>query len=156
MRTLGWGPQYRAHAVLRRNATTTECALSLPGYHKRPQWEDGWLKDWKKSFTTESNPSRTMRKKCSPFFLMYMSTHCNFTDGCEPSCGCWELYLGLLLAPVNPTRSGRPQWLQLPLSFWPKDLFIIIHKCSCLQIDQKRVSDPFTAKVVSHHVVAGI
>ena len=26
-----------------------------------------------------------------------MSTHCSCTDGCEPSCGCWELNLGPLL-----------------------------------------------------------
>ena len=35
-----------------------------------------------------------------------MSTHCSCTDGCEYSCGCWEFYLGPLLAPVGPTLFG--------------------------------------------------
>ena len=37
---------------------------------------------------------------------MYLSTHCNCADSCEPSNGCWELNLGLLLSPVNPTCFG--------------------------------------------------
>jgi hypothetical protein len=62
-------------------------------------------------------------------YFTYMSTHCSCTDSCEPSSGCWELYLGPLLAPVNLAHSNKPCSLS-PCSLWPNDLFIIIDKCT--------------------------
>ena len=45
---------------------------------------------------------------------MYMSTHCSCTGDYEPSCGCWELNLGLPLTPVGPAHSSQ---LALALRF---------------------------------------
>lgn len=52
-----------------------------------------------------------MLKIC--LFILCIGVHCSCTDGCEPSCGCWELNLGPLLAPFNPTRSGPKIYLLL-------------------------------------------
>jgi hypothetical protein len=77
---------------------------------------------------------------------MYVSIHCSCTDGCEPSCGCWELnFLGPLLAPASPVRSG------------PKILFIIIHMYTVADFRYTRRGHQISLRVVvSHHVVVGI
>jgi hypothetical protein len=36
------------------------------------------------------------------FFFSDLFILCSCTDGCEHSCSCWELNLGLLLTPVGP------------------------------------------------------
>jgi hypothetical protein len=56
-------------------------------------------------------PSMSYKDKDLYIYFMYMST----LDGCEPSCGCWELNLGPLLAPVGHAQSD-----------WPKDLLLYI------------------------------
>ena len=86
-----------------------------------------------------------------------MWVHCSCTDGCELSCGCWELnFLGLLLAPVNLTCSSRPRSLS-PCLLRPKDLFIIIHKYTVTDFRCIRRGCQISLRiVVSHHVVAGI
>jgi hypothetical protein len=62
-------------------------------------------------------------------FILCMWVHCSCTDGCKPSCGCWELNFQDLclfqLTSLNPVNSDRS------VSDWssPKIyLFIIIHK----------------------------
>jgi hypothetical protein len=47
-------------------------------------------------------------------FILRIWVHCSYTDGCEPSCGCWECEFR------TSALSSRL------LSLWPKDLFIII------------------------------
>jgi hypothetical protein len=34
-------------------------------------------------------------------FILCIWVHCSCTDGCEPSCGCWELNSGPLLVPAQ-------------------------------------------------------
>ena len=76
------------------------------------------------------------------YLFLCICVHCSCTDGCEPSCGCWELYLGPLLTPVDPACSIQSCSLS-PCSLRTKDLFYYykwVHYC-CLQTHQKRVSD---------------
>jgi hypothetical protein len=40
-------------------------------------------------------------------FILCIWVHCSCTDGCEPSCGCWELNSGSLLTPVPLTLAQR-------------------------------------------------
>ena len=54
------------------------------------------------------------------------------TDGCEPSCGCWELNLGPLLTPVNPICS-------VPVCSGLK-IYLLLK----ISIHQKRASDLIT------------
>ena len=76
---------------------------------------------------------------------MYMSTYCSCTDSSEPSSGCWELNLGLLLA------------LGQPCSLRPKDLFILIRKHTVADFRCTRRGRQISLwVVVSHYVVAGI
>jgi hypothetical protein len=89
-------------------------------------------------------------------FILCIGVHCSCTDGCEPSCGCWELNLGPLLALVHPARSGWPCSLS-PCSVRPKDLFIIMLKYIVDVFRHTRGGHQISLQVVvSHHVVAGI
>ena len=57
------------------------------------------------------------------------------TDGCEPSCGCWELNSGPLLSLSLLTPAQRLiDWL----------IYYMWVHCCCLQTDQKRALDPIT------------
>jgi hypothetical protein len=79
-----------------------------------------------------------------------MWVHCSCTDGCEPSCGCWELNL------KTSARSGQLYSLS-PCSLWTKDLFIIIRKYTVAVFKRSRRGHRFSLRMVaSHHVVAGI
>ena len=79
-----------------------------------------------------------------------MWVHCSCTDGCEPSCGCWELNL------KTSARSGQSCLLS-PCLLWPKDLFIIKHKYTVAIFWHIRRGHQIPLQmVVSHHVVAGI
>ena len=73
-----------------------------------------------------TNPSMTIHYLLSPFpFLFFLKNfqrfilflciwvYCSCTDGCEPSCDCWELNLGPLLALANPTCSSPKIYLLL-------------------------------------------
>ena len=75
-----------------------------------------------------------------------MSPHYSCTDSYEHSSGCWELNLGLLLAP------SQLHSLSLCL-LQPKDLFIIINKYTVAVFRRCQI---LLHVVVSHHVVAGI
>ena len=87
---------------------------------------------------------------------MYMSIHSSCTDSCEPSSDCWELNLGPLLAPVNPAHSGGLRSLS-PCLLRPKDLFIIINKCTIAVFRHTRRGHQISLQmVVSHHVFTGI
>ena len=76
-------------------------------------------------------------------FILCMWVHCSCTDGCEPSCGCWEFEFR------TSARSSRP------CSFWPKDLVIIINKYTVAVFRHTRKGRQISLRVVvSHHVVA--
>jgi hypothetical protein len=65
-------------------------------------------------------------------------------------------FLGPLLTPVSPSRSGQLCSLS-PCLLRPKDLFIIIHKYTVADFRHTRRGCQISLKVgVSHHVVAGI
>jgi hypothetical protein len=95
-------------------------------------------------------------------FILCVYVHCSCTDGCEPSCGCWELSFR------TSARSGQSDSLQLarllrsthlqnPCSLWPKDLFIIIHKYIVADFRRTRRGCQISLRmVVSHHVFSGI
>jgi hypothetical protein len=81
---------------------------------------------------------------------MYTSTHYSYTDGYEPSSGCWELNLGPLLTGVNPAHSGWPP--SLP----PFQRLIIIYKYTVADFRHTRRRRQISLQVVvSHRVVAG-
>jgi hypothetical protein len=100
--------------------------------------------------------------KFKDLFILCIWVHCSCTDGCEPLCGCWELYLGPLLDPINPTHSGYPCSLwSTPLtqshSLRPKDLLFIMHKYTVAVFRHNRRGCQIPLQVVvSHHVVARI
>ena len=58
-----------------------------------------------------------------------MWVHCNCTDGCEPSCGCWELNFRIAICSDWPHSLWVNSTLSVPAcSLGPKYLFIIICK----------------------------
>ena len=89
-------------------------------------------------------------------FILCIWVYCSCTDGCEPSCGCWELNLGPLLTPVGPTSSGQLCLLS-PCSIRPKDLFIIIHRYTVVDFRCTGRGHQISLQVVvRQHVVTGI
>ena len=86
---------------------------------------------------------------CICFFLFQRGI-LQLHDGCVPSCGCWEFHFRTF------AHSGPPCSFQLCL-LQPKDLFIIISKCSVAVFRHTRRGHQISLRmVVSHHVVAGI
>jgi hypothetical protein len=82
-----------------------------------------------------------------------MWVHCSCTDGCEASCGCWDL---ILRSSGQPAHSGRPHSLS-PCLLQPKDLFIILLKYTVSDFRDTRRGRRVSLRVaVSHHVIAGI
>ena len=80
-------------------------------------------------------------------FILCIRVHCSCTYGCEPSCGCWVLNLGPLLALVNLAHS-------VCTHSGPK---IIYYKYTVAVFrHNKRGRQISLQVVVSHHVVAGI
>jgi hypothetical protein len=72
-----------------------------------------------------------------------MST-CSCTDGCKPSCGCWEFEFR---TSAHSGWSCSLQCLLSPCSLQPKDLFIIIRKYTVADFRCTRVSDLITGGV---------
>jgi hypothetical protein len=109
-------------------------------------------------WTHFSIPFLKKKKRFIYLFCVYDYT-CSCLNGCEPSCSCWKLNLGLLLTSVNLThsgrRSGRPSSLH-SCSHHLKDLFIVIDKFTIAVFRcTRRGHQILFWVVVSHHVVAG-
>jgi hypothetical protein len=82
-------------------------------------------------------------------FILCIWVHCSWTDGCEPSCGCWKLNFFRTSAHLGQPCSLQSTLLDLTQRFIYY-YTVAVFRCT------RRGHQISLQVVVSHHMVAGI